>query len=128
MCDVFAVALHRLTGLPIGIATYFDDDVEATCLIHAFVVPADGEMIDIVGAAKTDVRLRSEFPDWEPDAIEIVSAEAVLELGGHTEKDVEDAMSVARMFVDLMADAGHMLPVAETSTEAVLPHSAGAPS
>ena len=30
-CDVFAAALHRLTGIPIGMAIYFDAEIESTC-------------------------------------------------------------------------------------------------
>lgn len=78
-CHLLAVALHELTGLPIG--AYLDTciETERTVLVHAFVV--DGETgIDIRGRLNVDDILEDEFDTFEPEFV-MLSREDVLLLG-----------------------------------------------
>lgn len=55
MCDVMALALHRLTGLPLGIIyavrtdDMFDDQAEELIAGHAVVILGENRYLDITG-------------------------------------------------------------------------------
>jgi hypothetical protein len=87
-CHLFAVALHRLTGLPLRAILDVDMWTEQTVLAHAFVV--DGEQaIDIRGRIEmTDVGDEFETNDpWETD----ISEQDLLLLGnGNEDLNIDD--------------------------------------
>lgn len=70
-CHLLAVALHELTGLPMG--AYLDEatverngeDLELIVLVHAFVVDGD-EAIDIRGRVPLEEVVDDEFEFFEP--------------------------------------------------------------
>ena len=79
-CDLFAVALHRLTGLTI--AAYVDEDfqVEGTVLVHAFVTEdAARTGIDVRGRLPV-VKMLEEFERNDPELV-VLSVAEVLKLG-----------------------------------------------
>jgi hypothetical protein len=78
-CHLLAVALHELTGLPIG--AYLDTDIETerTVLVHAFVVDGD-DGIDIRGRLPINAIIEDEFDTFDPEFV-MLSREDVLLLG-----------------------------------------------
>jgi hypothetical protein len=78
-CHLLAVALHELTGLPIG--AYLDTDIESggTVLVHAFVVEGD-DGIDVRGRITVDDILDDEFDTFDPE-FAMLSKESVFLLG-----------------------------------------------
>ncbi len=76
-CHLLAVALHELTGYPIG--AYLDTDIETerTVLVHAFVV--DGEDgIDVRGRMPIDDIIEEEFDTFEPEFVTLTREDVLL--------------------------------------------------
>ncbi len=93
MCAEFAVALHRMTGYPLygAYEQYQDDEGMGYTLIHAFVVPRLGYIVDSAGirpikemrqdlyatpGVKVVVRSTSE-PDLDAESMEGLLPEAL---------------------------------------------------
>jgi len=114
-CHVFALALHRVSGWPLG--TAMDDDMQVgLCLTHAFA-PVDGLIVDIKGARTFDEML-ADFPHTEVDqaSIDIIG---LAKLGGSAtpaalEEEVVQALPVAKAIFDIatrqLACAADKLP------------------
>lgn len=78
-CDLFAVALHRLTGLPLAAYIEFDEEMQATVLIHAFVRDGD-TAIDAAGRSDVD-DVAADYPCTDPELVALTETE-LLSLGG----------------------------------------------
>lgn len=74
-CHVLALALHRLTGLPLSIMwdahdwhiePGSDDLGGLRCVVHVFVTEEDGSVIDIRGRQSlSEMRTAMKGSDWE---------------------------------------------------------------
>lgn len=62
-CPIFAIALHRLSGLPLRGIVEFDEALEATVLIHAFVRLNADTIVDSTGMTSTGAVL-DKYPNW----------------------------------------------------------------
>ena len=83
-CALFAVALHRLTGLPIMAWIDADPGIPDPVLVHAFVL--DGEAaLDAWGRRDPD-DLLSEYEHWDPELVAMTAAE-VLAIGEGSDID-----------------------------------------
>lgn len=97
-CPLFAIALHRITGLPLYAFTGYDDDVESEVLVHAYVRLSPKLILDIKGPRKFETMLE-DFED-DPGAEEgeeaAISVEELVELGlGDTCPPLDQALAVA---------------------------------
>lgn len=112
-CHVLAVALRRLTGLPLAaLWNPFEWHVEpdengqggVPEIVHVYVTTADGDVIDIRGERTLEDLRRSEAgPDWEACPYGPLTDERLQELVYETgnlcpydEADVEEALEVIR--------------------------------
>ncbi len=78
-CHLLAVALHDITGLPLGAYMEYDFDIDGMALVHAFVI--DGEhAIDVRGRFPTSEILEDEFTAFEPDFV-LLTREQLCRLG-----------------------------------------------
>lgn len=94
-CALFAVALHRATGLPIKAWIDEDPEIEEPVLVHAFVM--DGERaVDAAGARDPD-DLLGGYETWDPTLVDMTEAE-VLAIG-------EGLVLDAALFAEATADA-----------------------
>lgn len=98
-CALFAVALHRTTGLPIRAWVDEDPEIDAPVLVHAFVMHG-GMAVDAFGTRDPD-DLLAEYETWDPVMVEMTEAE-VLAIGEGPDLDastlaeaMEDAALVA---------------------------------
>ena len=106
-CALFAVALHRLTGLPIMAWIDEDPEVADPVLVHAFVLHGDAAL-DAWGRRDPD-GLLSEYQHWDPELVGMTEAE-VLAIGEAPDIDPTlmaeaeaDAALVAARFVPAQA-------------------------
>ncbi|ACS43845.1 hypothetical protein MetexDRAFT_5585 [Methylorubrum extorquens DSM 13060] len=106
-CALFAVALHRATGL--AIMAWIDDDPEVgvPVLVHAFVLDG-GSALDAWGRRDPD-DLLSDYAHWNPELVAMTEAE-VLAIGEGPDIDPAlmaeaeaDAALVAARFVPAQA-------------------------
>lgn len=56
-CPVFAIAMHKLTGLPLYGVTGYDGDIDAEALIHAYIRLDAETIVDIRGPRSYDEML-----------------------------------------------------------------------
>jgi len=68
-CAIFAIAMHKLTGLPLYGITGYDWEVELETLVHAYVRLDAKTIVDIRGPRSYDVML-DDFADEISDATE----------------------------------------------------------
>lgn len=94
-CALFAVALHRTTGLPIRAWIDEDPEIDVPVLVHAFVMDGD-RAVDASGSRDPD-DLLGDYETWDPTLVDMTEA-AVLAIGEGTDID-------AKMFAEAMADA-----------------------
>jgi hypothetical protein len=82
-CPIFAIALHRLSKLPLMALVEYDEQMGSTVLIHAYVKFTDGRKypcVDINGEGTTEGYLQ-QFPH-NGNAEEVqISEKDLLELG-----------------------------------------------
>lgn len=105
-CALFAVALHRATGLPIWAWIDEDPEIDGPVLVHAFVI--DGERaVDASGVRDPDVFL-GEYETWDPSLVEMTEAQ-VLAIGEGPDLD-------AAMFAEATADAALVAAGLRSST------------
>lgn len=78
-CHLFAIALQRLTGLPIAAYLDTDDEVEGVVLVHAFLLDGD-DAIDVRGSIPLD-EVIEEFDANDPWLIEGMPMEELLAIG-----------------------------------------------
>jgi hypothetical protein len=94
-CALFAVALHRVTGLPIKAWLQDDQDLGVPVLVHAFVMLGD-DAVDASGL-RDPSGLLSDYEHWEPFLVDMTEAE-VLAIG--EAPDIDPAL-----LAQAMADA-----------------------
>jgi hypothetical protein len=84
-CALFAVALHRATGLPIRAWIDEDPEIDEPVLVHAFVM--DGEnALDALGLRDPD-DLLGGYETWDPTLVEMTEGQ-VLAIGEGPDLDV----------------------------------------
>jgi len=86
-CGVFAIALSKVSGLPVYGTFEHDENIDKVALVHAYVRLDNDNLIDIKGTRNKDWALQ-EFPGydtWEQK----VSYEDILKIGGGDMNDVE---------------------------------------
>lgn len=94
-CHIFALALQRLSKLPLFAIVDYDHDIEKQCLVHAGIKSSEG-MIDIKGLRVID-EWYDDFDTFEPENIDIEESH-LLKLGegkSKKTKEVESLISVA---------------------------------
>lgn len=94
-CALFAVALHRTTGLPIRAWIDEDPEIDEPVLVHAFVMDGD-DAVDAFGSRDPD-DLLGEYETWDPTLVDMTEAD-VLAIGEGPDID-------ATMLAEAMADA-----------------------
>lgn len=94
-CALFAVALHRATGLPIRAWIDEDPEIDEPVLVHAFVMDGD-RAVDAFGARDPD-DLLGDYDTWDPTLVEMTEAQ-VLAIGEGPDLD-------AAMFAEAVSDA-----------------------
>lgn len=94
-CALFAVALHRATGLPIKAWIDEDPEIDEPVLVHAFVMDGD-KAVDAFGVRDPD-DLLGEYETWDPSLVEMTEAQ-VLAIGEGPDLD-------AAMFAEATSDA-----------------------
>lgn len=117
LCDAMAIALHRRTGLPLGLVAgvYLDEEGEpALEYCHAVVRLEDGTVLDVDGRWRVsgsalgearffnrvkEVRLVEATPD------EVAYA---FSMEGVSEQQIEDASRLAEADNVLMAEIGRL--------------------
>ena len=62
-CHVFAIAMHRASGLPLRVALAFDGEGNLDYLTHAWVEWPDGRMLDAAGLRDVGAALEAEYGD-----------------------------------------------------------------
>jgi hypothetical protein len=108
-CHLFAIALHRLTGLPLAATLDIDMWSERTVLVHAYVMDGD-QVIDVRGRFETDT-IEQDFEvndHWEALGI---SEEDLMLLGSRRRKVNENgpAFRKAMFLAEGVADAHGLL-------------------
>ena len=79
-CPIFAIALHRLSKLPLMALVEYDEQMGSTVLIHAYVKLDEKWRLDASGETSVHWMLR-KFPN-SGDAEEVeISEKDLLELG-----------------------------------------------
>lgn len=78
-CHLFAIAINRITGLPVAAYLDEDDEVEGAVLAHAFVVDGD-DAIDVRGRVPL-AEVLDEFEVNEPWFEHDISVEMLMTLG-----------------------------------------------
>jgi hypothetical protein len=86
-CGVFAIALSKVSGLPVYGTFEHSDEIDKTVLVHAYVRPNESDLIDAKGTRDKEWALQ-EFPGydtWEQKA----SYDDILKIGGGDINDVK---------------------------------------
>ncbi len=79
-CPIFAIALHRLSKLPLMALIEYDEELESTVLIHAYVKLDEMWRIDATGKTTVD-HIEDSYPNYgDTEEVEI-SEKDLLELG-----------------------------------------------
>lgn len=79
-CPIFAIALHRLSNLPLMALVEYDEDMNSTVLIHAYVKLDDRWRIDASGETDVDWMLQKYPNNGNAEEVEI-SEKNLIELG-----------------------------------------------
>ena len=79
-CPIFAIALHRLSKLPLMALVEYDEQISSTVLIHAYVKLDDRWRIDSTGETDVNWMLQKYPNNGNAEEIEI-SEKDLLELG-----------------------------------------------
>ena len=79
-CPIFAIALHRLSKLPLMALVEYDDEMDSTVLIHAYVKLDDRWRIDVSGETDMNWMLQKYPNNGNAQEVEI-SEKDLLELG-----------------------------------------------
>jgi hypothetical protein len=79
-CPIFAIALHRLSKMPLMALVEYDDQMGGTVLIHAYVKLDDRWRLDASGETDVDWMLQKYPNNGHAEEIEI-SEKDLLELG-----------------------------------------------
>jgi len=79
-CPIFAIALHRLSKMPLMALVEYDDQMGSTVLIHAYVKLDDRWRLDASGETDVDWMLQRYPNNGHAEEIEI-SEKDLLELG-----------------------------------------------
>ena len=79
-CPIFAIALHRLSKLPLMALVEYDEELGSTVLIHAYVKLDDRWRLDITGETDVDWMLQKYPNNGNAEEIEIGEKD-LLELG-----------------------------------------------
>jgi hypothetical protein len=65
-CHLFAVALHKVTGLPLRAAVGWSDDIDGEVLVHAWVETPEGRVVDAAGFRSYEDVLETYGEDEDP--------------------------------------------------------------
>jgi len=79
-CPIFAIALHRLSKLPLMALVEYDEQMSKTVLIHAYVKLDDRWRIDSTGETDVEWMLNKYPNNGNAEEIEI-SEKDLIELG-----------------------------------------------
>ena len=72
----FAIALKRLTGLPLAGVLDFDAEYSTTYLLHAFVEVNDDLILDVAGM-RSYGRMMEDFMYWDPEPCNFTEKELI---------------------------------------------------
>ena len=107
-CHIFALALHKLSKLPIYALMDYDPEIQAVCLVHATVKVVDKtinsdvsyQVLDISGLQNPD-EVVDKYPTWEPGWTHITPS-ALLKIAEGSKmtqdisKEIEEAIPKAK--------------------------------
>ena len=115
-CHIFALALHKLSKLPLYALMDYDPEIEAVCLVHATVKLSDAnsenkfKVLDISGLQYPD-EVVEKYPTWEPGWTQITPA-ALLKLAEGSKmtddiaKQIEQAIPRAKEVLESVQEMG----------------------
>jgi hypothetical protein len=108
-CHLFAIALHRLTGLPLAATLDVDMWSERTVLVHAYVMNGD-QAIDVRGRFAIDT-IDQDFEVNDHWDVTGISEEDLMLLGSRRRKVNESGPGYrkAMLLADGVADACGLL-------------------
>lgn len=104
-CPIFAIALHRLSKLPLMALVEYDEQLGSTVLIHAYVKFMDGRKypcIDINGEGTTESYLE-QFPN-NGNAEEVAISEKDLSELGYGKSQCPTLQQVLPLAKEVLAD------------------------
>jgi hypothetical protein len=87
-CHLFAIALKRLTGLPLAGVLDFDAEYLTTYLMHAFVEVNDDLILDVAGIRSSESMMK-DFMYWDPEPCNFAEKELLKWEGGKRDLDEE---------------------------------------
>jgi len=122
-CPVFAVALHKLTGYPIYGLVEYDEDINKTVLIHAYVKAPDGRIIDAIGDESTVEDILTEFPNsGEVEEVPMTEQE-VLSIGydSSNKPNLYQALEVAKQVLSGLDDINRLDEECGYKAKSVIP-------
>lgn len=97
-CHILAIALHQVTGKPIKACIVFNEEMNCTVLVHAWVEAADGLSFCSDGTVDTEEMLEF-YPESTDPGAEIVNLTVLelLEICGISmdSEDVQQQLSAA---------------------------------
>lgn len=79
-CPIFAIALSRMSGLPLQAMLDYSDELDTTVLIHAFVGYKDGLVIDANGVRSIE-SIEDDYPVEDDPYVTDISEQDLLALG-----------------------------------------------
>ncbi len=79
-CPIFAIALSRMSGLPLKAMLDYSDELDTTVLVHAFVGYKDGLVIDASGVRSIE-SIEDDYPVEDDPYVTDISEKDLLALG-----------------------------------------------
>lgn len=99
-CHILAIALNRLTGFKIWMASTYDEKIKNNVLIHCWVALDDHTVLDASGLTTIEHSLQL-YPDGDTATLSQVSPEELLHIGEGVAEftdDVEKRIDEAQLF------------------------------
>ena len=97
-CGLFAIALSKVSGLPVYSTFEYDNSIDKIALVHAYVKTDENTIIDVKGTRDKEGALQ-EFPGydtWEQK----VSYDDILKIGGGDMNDVNRILPQVKQMWD----------------------------
>lgn len=107
-CPEFAIALHRISNIPLAALVEFDYILDKYCLIHAFVMRADGVIVDASGSESTVDQMLEELSNNGDSELIWPTEEELFQIGyGKKDHTIPvDTMLIAKRVLDTLAEEG----------------------
>lgn len=119
-CHVLAIALHRLTTLPLHACINWNEDMQCTVLVHAWISLPDNFALSAGGVEELDSML-SRYPEAQERSAELIAlteVELVEILGldqAGLEGEIAAATATAESLAQQIADSPQQTPAMTAS-------------